>query len=104
MNLDPDVWGPPLWYEMHMKSFEFPNFPTLEEKSRAISYFNKIADILPCEKCAVHYKTELYVNPVEFNVGSKEELSRWLVNLHNNVNIRLGKRIVSYQEAVKMYT
>ena len=102
--MDPNIWGPPLWREMHLKSFSYPNFPRLEDKSRISRYFNNIIHRLPCEKCKIHYETELYVNPVEFNVDSREEISRWLVNLHNNVNIRLGKPVVSYTKAVKMYT
>lgn len=102
--MNPEVWGPPLWKEMHLKTFQYPNFPTLEEKSRAIAYFNHITHILPCEKCKIHYETELYINPVEFNVGSRDEISRWLVNLHNNVNARLGKPYFSYNKALKLYT
>ena len=50
--MDPTIWGPPLWYQMHMKTFAFN--PKKSDKQKIIQYFENIKNNLPCENCKVH--------------------------------------------------
>ena len=102
--MDPEHWGPPLWNEMHSMTFEYPKSPGQHDKSNIINYFRGIVVVLPCEKCRDHYQSELEMYPIENFVNSSEEVSKWLVDLHNRVNARLGKPYFSYEEAVIKYT
>ena len=102
--MDPEQWGPPLWNEMHTVTFEYPINPDQQDKYNIINYFRGIVHVLPCEKCRDHYQSELELYPVENFVNSKEELSRWLIDLHNRVNARLGKPHFPYEKAVEKYT
>ena len=101
--MDPKIWGPPLWYEMHMKTFRYPVRPSLRDKLYIIQYFKEFENTLPCEKCRVHYKNYLLSRPIHYYVDTREDLVRWLIDLHNQVNARNGKRILSYDEAKSIY-
>jgi hypothetical protein len=37
------------------------------------------------------------------HLQNTETLSRWLVCVHNRVNTKLGKKVVSYEEVKQMY-
>ena len=101
--MKPEVWGPPLWYKMHMKTFNYPDVPTNKDKLNIIRYFKNIPNQIPCEKCIRHYKRELIINPIENVVHSKQSLIKWLIDLHNKVNARLNKPILSYNQVYALY-
>ena len=99
----PSEWGPPLWYRLHMKTFDYPEIATYKDKVLAIKYFKEVEKLLPCHKCRIHYRQNLKASPIEYHVDTRDELSRWLINLHNKVNAKNGKRILSYEEASSLY-
>lgn len=99
----PNEWGPPLWYKLHMKTFDYPEVATYKEKVLAIKYFKEVEKLLPCVKCRVHYRQNLKASPIEYHVDTRDELVRWLIDLHNKVNAQTGKRILSYEEAISIY-
>jgi hypothetical protein len=99
--MDPTIWGPPLWYQMHMKTFAFN--PKKSDKQKIIQYFENIKNNLPCENCKVHFANYLLKRPLKFYLNDKSGLINWLIDMHNEVNARLGKKILSYNEARKIY-
>lgn len=101
--VNPSEWGPPLWYKLHMKTFDYPEIATYKDKVLAIKYFKEVEKLLPCEKCRVHYRRNLKASPIEYHVDTRRELTRWLIDLHNKVNAQTGKRILSYDEASNIY-
>jgi hypothetical protein len=86
-----------------MKTFDYPEVATYKEKVLAIKYFKEVEKLLPCVKCRVHYRQYLKASPIEYHVDTRNELVRWLIDLHNKVNAQTGKRILSYEEAVSIY-
>jgi len=99
----PSDWGPPLWYRLHMLTFGYPEVATPKDKALAIKYFTEVEKLLPCMKCRVHYRENLEANPIQYNVDTRDELVRWLIDLHNKVNAQTGKRILSYDEVISLY-
>lgn len=99
--MNPEIWGPPLWYQMHMKTFNYN--PKTSDKKNIIQYFENIKNVLPCEKCKKHYESYLTARPVKFYLNSRDDLIHWLIDLHNEVNARTGKKILSYKEARSLY-
>ena len=79
-----------LWLFFHSFSFAYPDNPSDEYK---IETANFILNIIPknlggCGGCQNDYKT--YINNLNFNVfrivSSKQELSTFFVDLHNDIN------------------
>ena len=67
------------------------------------TFIIKICNELPCPDCLQHAKEYLYKNPIE-NITTREELVNHLNNFHNEVNMRLGKPIVSIDDSNKLYS
>lgn len=98
-----DKLGAPLWVGLHAATFDYPEAPAPHQKRAAIALFESLQELLPCADCRKHYTAELAAHPVRTAVDSRDTLSRWLVDLHNRVNARLGKRVVSYDEVRAQY-
>ena len=103
-NISPNVWGPPGWNFLHYISFTYPNNPTKEDKEKYLNFFKYVGDVLPCEKCRYNYKKHQEKKPLNDTVlSSKQNLVKWLIDIHNEVNIINGKKQLSYEEVVRHY-
>ena len=87
--MDPEVWGPHGWQFLHSITLAYPDNPTLEDKNNHTQFFNSIQNILPCQSCRDHYSLSLQELPVEQHLENKESLFRWLVDIHNRVNVKI---------------
>jgi hypothetical protein len=103
--MNPNFWGPPAWTFLHSITFNYPENPTDKDKTNIYDYFTSLSEVLPCESCKQHYKRHLTELPLTPKVlSSRENLTKWLVNIHNEVNKLTGKPIVPYKDVVDMYT
>lgn len=103
-NVNPAKWGPSTWEVMHTITFSYPEDPSPEQQQEAISLFMSMAKMLPCDTCAAHFEQAITETlPIQNHVDSRDSLSRWLVEVHNLVNRRLGKPELSYEEAKEIY-
>ena len=101
--MEPEIWGPHAWQFLHSITLSYPDNPTLEDKNNHAYFFNSIQNILPCQKCRDHYTQNLQAFPVEQHLDNKESLFRWLVDVHNRVNVTNNKREYSYDEVTELY-
>ena len=98
-----DIWGPAAWKFLHTITFAYPNQPTLEDKRNYKLFFENIGNVLPCPMCKIHFSQNLKKHPIEFALESKNNMIKWLIDFHNEVNKSLGKRIYSYKEVYDVY-
>lgn len=104
-NIDPKLWGRYFWGTAHYITISYPSNPTQKEKQNVKLFFDLLTDLLPCENCRAHYKNNLMRYPLTDQIlNSRLNLIKWLVNLHNEVNQRTGKKIISVEEAINIYT
>jgi hypothetical protein len=96
-----EVWGPKAWRLIHCTAQSYPDKPTEEDKHNYYQFYHNLPYILPCCICKDHFLEQLKINPIK--LGSQKELSFWLYDLHNNVNKMNKKKILTYQEADKLY-
>jgi len=101
--MDPTVWGPKLWFFIHTIALNFPENPTFEQKKTYESFFDNLKYIIPCDKCRLHYTQRQQVNPVSKYLTDPNALFMYTIDLHNEVNKSLGKRIYSYEEVSNLY-
>lgn len=104
-NNRPNDYYKSIWNFLHRFSFMYPENPTEEDKINARNLFKSIGNItvLECAKCVGHFKYHLD-NTLDNSLTDKDTLSQWLVDVHNEVNARQGKKFFPYQEAVKLYS
>ena len=99
--MDPQLWGPHLWYFLHTISFEYPVNPTWTQKKETNDFLVALQYILPCEHCRFHYKNYLLDYPP--SLENQTKFIMWMIGLHNNINVRLGKPQKSYEEVLEFY-
>ena len=93
------IWGPDAWTFLHRCSFAYSENPTPSQQRAARKFFKSLPEMLPCDMCTSHCKKKIKMMPPQ--VKNKYTLSKWLVDLHNEVNKSLNKSTYSYATAKK---
>lgn len=102
--MNPNIWGPPTWIFLHTVTFAYPENPTIDDKKNMYNFFKNLSPILPCDRCKVNFDKHLQKYPLNNEtLCSRASLSRWLVDIHNEVNILTGKPTMTYKEAEDYY-
>lgn len=100
-------WGAPGWRFLHCVSFSYGDDPTAEERRRMFAFVVAVGDVLPCKRCRGHYRAYVgaHLTRGAFSpaLADRDALSRFLVDLHNDVNRRLGRPTVGYEEVRRAY-
>lgn len=95
--MDPALWGKHAWYVMHRITMYYPVEPTPINKENIKIFFNTIHKVLPCDTCRDGFKNNLTMHPLTpVQLSSREELIKWLFNLHNQTNQKTGSVRISY--------
>lgn len=99
------IWGPPMWYTLHIISFMYPENPTKTEKDNYYAFFKSLKNILPCKMCRKNLTKNLKNHKLTKKVfKSRYTLSLWLYELHEIVNKMLKKKSgLSYEDVRNMY-
>jgi mitochondrial FAD-linked sulfhydryl oxidase len=94
----PPYWGPQFWFTMHTVAYFYSDTPSPTEMAHAKEFYASLASLLPCPGCASHYAHLLAKHPVDHAIRSRMMLMQWVNMIHNEVNRRLGKPIVTFEE------
>jgi uncharacterized protein YllA (UPF0747 family) len=99
-------WGTQLWAYLHTVTIIDSDEPSVQirESIKAIEILRNIPAIIPCHKCAVHYK-EFFQTEIEGKGRfQRMELFDLLVEYHNQINRKLGKQVKTLEEARSFWT
>lgn len=101
------IWGPSLWKSLHTITFGFPINPSYQDKINYKNFFESLGDVLPCKYCRFSYKKFIdeHDTKLTFDVfNSRYTLSKWLYDIHNKVNNKLGMNYgVKFKDIVDRY-
>lgn len=101
------IWGPGLWMGAHSISFGYPMEPTDEQKHWYMNWFSGLQHVLPCRYCRDSYKHFITSEPTILNMDvmkNRETLTKWLYDVHQRVNAKLGVDYhVTYEDVVRRY-
>jgi hypothetical protein len=99
MGLSPSLWGRQAWHFIHVVALSYPNSPTDAEKENYLAFFKSLRHTLPCPMCAKHFEENMEKLPIRLE--NTKDLFQWTVDVHNEVNKSNGKRLLTYEEALK---
>ena len=106
ISTDPKEFGCGVWFSIHILA---KNCKQDSDEDNFISFMNIISQSIPCKKCREHcvrymetHKMENYKGLID-NFGNRIGLFKWSVSLHNSVNLRLGKPVVSTADAYMIH-
>ena len=90
------VWGPAGWLFLHCVAAGYPYVidpdkpEHIEKQNDYYRFFYYLGKVLPCKYCRNSYdKFFTDLSPVN-HLGSRKELFKWLYDVHNKVNDKLG--------------
>ena len=86
------IWGPGLWHSLHTISFNYPTNPDNKCRIRYYRFFKSLKHVLPCRYCRENYDKN--IKSVGFGLSvfeNRETLSRFVYDLHEEVNKNLNK-------------
>ena len=108
------VWGPPGWMFLHAVVFGYPTDPVQFDNDndlipgttsqRYANMLRSIGHVLPCKYCRASYNQYVKELPLTNAVlKDRSTLTRWLYNIHNKVNDKLGLKRCSFNKHAKQY-
>ena len=98
----PNFWGPVTWRALHMLTFKIKATKFKEKQNELFDIIIKICASLPCQDCSFHASHLIKKYKIE-NMNEKKKLILYMFNLHNSVNKKVGKNILSYKEFINIY-
>ena len=99
--MTPGEWGPFIWHLIHNVAFLIPSDEYfIKYKHFYVNFFNSLKKVIPCPICRNHYNNLINKkSPMKCN--NKQSLIQWTIDIHNNINSRLGKKNMSLKDALK---
>jgi len=92
LSLNPEYWGPKFWDVLHLAAVGYSKSPTPAEKLGFRMFFDSLRYVLPCQKCRGSYENYLNTRGIQdSDLQSRDDLFRWVFELHNSVNLNLNK-------------
>jgi len=98
-----NVWGPPAWTFLHTITYNYPENPSDNDKKNYHNFFDSLQHILPCKKCQSHYTENIQKYDLNNSLDNRDDLVKWLIDIHNEVNKYTGKRVWTYSEVYNKY-
>jgi hypothetical protein len=97
-NLDPKVWGPKFWFFLHTISLTYPNYPNTITKKKYYEFIQNLPMFLPIEEIATNFSKLLDQFPIQPYLDNKESFIKWVWFIHNKINEKLEKPIISLND------
>jgi hypothetical protein len=92
LNFDPKLWGPSLWFSIHLISLRYPMKPTAADKKNYGDYFRTLRFVLPCDGCCKGFEKILEITKFGAkDLANRNTLFAWTVKAHALVNAKTGK-------------
>lgn len=103
---NPNVWGPPFWFSLHISAVYYPENPSNIVRERMKCRILAIPYEIPCGACRPHAISYIESNRDNLDkiVSNRHELGAFYVDFHNKVNERYGKPTWTYEDAYNYYS
>jgi hypothetical protein len=102
-GMDVRFWGPSFWATLDFIAFNYPHDPSSSDKKNVKQFITTLGQLLPCATCQQHFTELLSTFVIDDHLKSRDTLTRWIVDLHNKVNERLGKPKVPFEQVSSKY-
>lgn len=93
-GFSPELWGPSMWFMVHLVAATYPVAPTATDKAQAMAFYKSLQWLLPCMGCRLGYRAIVGSDPTKLTsrvFASRQSLFKWTVDVHNRVNAKLKK-------------
>ena len=93
------VWGPGAWLFIHSTAWHYDR--TRDQSEEFFEFYRDLGYVLPCLQCRKHYREHLDEGALReaLNSTDPKALWKWSVEIHNRVNVSLGRSEWSEERA-----
>jgi hypothetical protein len=102
-SFDPTVWGPHYWFFLHTITLSYPKHPNAISKKKTYDFIQNIPLFIPNENISSYFSNLLDKYPVTPYLDSRDSFVRWMHFIHNKVNQKLEKPVLSLNAFYKSY-
>ena len=102
-NFNPEIWGPHYWFFLYTLTLSYPLNPNNITKKKYYDFIQNLPLFIPSNEIGNNFSKFLDEYPVSPYLESRESFTKWVHFIHNKINIYLGKKIISYEEALNNY-
>ena len=103
MELDASIWGSSYWFFIHTATFTYPEHPTTTIKKKYYDMLHNLYLFIPNTKMANYYQYLLREYPIKPYLDSKSDLIKWGWHIHNHINQKINKPIISLSDFYGLY-
>ena len=99
------IWGASMWHFLHTMSFNYPVYPSSEDKKKYRNFILSLVGVLPCKYCRDNLEKNFKILPLTMDhMKNRETFSRYVYELHEVVNQMLKKKSrLSYEDVRDRY-
>lgn len=103
MKLNSKIWGPHYWFVLYTIAITYPNTPNDVTKKKYYDFIQNLPLFIPDSEIGNNFSIFLDKYPVSPYLDSRESFIKWVHFIHNKINIYLGKKELSYYDAMNTY-
>jgi hypothetical protein len=103
MTLNPKIWGPPFWFTLQTISINYPTSPNETTKKKYYDFIQNIPLFIPDDSFGNKFVELLDDFPVTPYLDSRTSFMKWINFIHNQINKKLGKPIIEFQDGINKY-
>ena len=103
MKLDSKIWGPHYWFFLHTTALSYPRTPNSTVKKKFYDLIQNFHLFIPDINISRSFNKLLDDYPVSPYLDSKDSLVKWTHFIHNKINRKLEKPVISLEEFYKSY-
>ena len=96
--MDPSLWGPSYWFVLHSIAFNYPRTPTPLQRKIHYRFIQHLPEMMPNRDVSTYFTKLIYKYPVEPYLDRKKDFIKWMHFIHNEINIKLEKPVISLSE------
>jgi len=96
------VWGSPAWFYLTSVASGYPIDPDEYDLKKGnpknytrktyVNFYKYVGKTLPCSLCRISYERFLEEIPIEIYTDSRKSMMKFVFDMHNKVNEKLGIR------------
>jgi hypothetical protein len=103
MIIEPTIWGPHYWYFLHTIAFCYPLHPNTITKKKYYEFIHNLYLFIPNKNISNNFSQLLEKYPVTPYLDNRESFVRWIHFIHNKINKKLNKPIISFAKFINEY-
>lgn len=96
--LDPNIWGPHYWFFLHTIAMSYPQYPNTVTKKKYYEFIQNLPLFIPVEKISTEFSKLIDNYPITPYLDNRESFVRWMHFIHNKINEKLEKPVVSIND------